>query len=106
MGIFKRKLKNDGTPLKELMTFHGKRLSYVVERTGADEEVIGKVGGLSINTADKKLTIVCDGKPVADFKLDGLVCAELMSGNGADIKGKDFYTGSPRHIVAHYTKFR
>lgn len=106
MGLFRRKSKSDSTPLKELMNFNGKRLSYVVERHGADEEVIGKAGGISINSDEQKLTIVCNGKHVADFALDGLVCAELMSGNGADIKGKDFYTGAQRHIVAHYSNFR
>ena len=106
MSFFQRRSKVSGTPLKEIMSFNGKRLSYVVERHGADEEVIGKVGGISINTDDMKLTIVCDGKPVADFALDGLICAELLSGNGADIKGKDFYTGIQRHIVTHYSSFR
>ncbi len=104
MGLFKKKTK--GTPLKELISFHGKRLSYVVERFGADEEVIGKSGGISVNTEDSKLTIVCDGKPVADFSLDGLICAELMSHNGADIKGKDFCTGNQRHIVVHYSSLK
>lgn len=104
MGLFKKKAK--GTPIKEILAFHGKRLSYVVERFGAEEEVIGKTGGLSVNTDDSKLTIVCDGKPVADLSLDGLICAELMSHNGADIKGKDFSTGQQRHIVIHYSSFK
>jgi hypothetical protein len=104
MGLFKK--KQTGTPLKELMNFHGKRLSYVVERFGADEEVIGRTGGISVDTDNGKLTIVCDGKPVADFSLDGLICAELMSHNGTDIKGKDFSTGKRRHIVAHYSSLK
>ena len=105
MGLFKKK-KSQGTPLKELVQFHGKRLSYVVERFGAEEEVTGKIGGISVNRDKNKLTVVCDGKPVADFSLDGIVCAELMSHNGADIKGKDFSTGKQRHIVAHYANFK
>lgn len=104
MGLFKK--KTNGTPLKELLDFHGKRLSYVVERFGADEEVIGKSGAISINTVDNKLTIVCNGKHIADFSLDGLICAELMSHNGADIKGKDFSSGNQRHIVVHYSSFK
>ncbi|WP_294406513.1 hypothetical protein [uncultured Ruminococcus sp.] len=101
MGLFKK--KQAGTPLKEIMTYHGKRLSYVVERFGGDEEVIGRTGGISVDEANGKLTIVCDGKPVADLSLEGLICAELMSHNGADIKGKDHVTGKQRHIVAHYS---
>ena len=42
MGLFKR---NKGTPLKELERYHGKRVSYVVEREGAEENVIGRTGG-------------------------------------------------------------
>lgn len=104
MGLFKK--KQTGTPLKELMNFHGKRLSYVVERFGAEEEVIGRTGGISIDVDNAKLTIVCDGKPVADLSLDGLICAELMSHNGTDIKGKDLVTGKQRHIVAHYSSLK
>jgi len=98
--------KSQGTPIKELMSFHGKKLSYVVERYGADELVIGRNGGISVDTENNKLTIVCDGKPVADFKLEGLICAELMSHNGVDIKGSEFKTSRKRHIVAHYSALK
>lgn len=102
--LFKKKDK--GTPLRELMNFHGKRLSSVVERFGADEQVIGKSGGISVDTENDKLTIVCDGKPVADFALEGLICAELMSHNGADIKGSEYGTNRKRHIVVHYSSLK
>lgn len=102
--LFKKKDK--GTPLKELMNFHGKRLSSVVERFGADELVIGKSGGISVDTENDKLTIVCDGKPVSDFALEGLICAELMSHNGADIKGLEYGTNRKRHIVVHYSSLK
>lgn len=105
MGLFGKK-KAPSTPIKELMAFDGKRLSYVVERRGPEEEVIGRTGGLSIDEAGGKLTIVCNGKPVVDLKLEGLICAELMSHNGADIKGEDFTSGEKRHIVAHYSSLR
>ncbi len=104
MGLFGRK-KPQGTPMKELLGFHGKRLSYVVERHGADEEVIGREGGITVDEAGGKLTIVCNGTPVADMKLEGLVCAELMSHNGCDIKGCDL-SGERRHLVAHYSSLR
>lgn len=76
MGFFKR---NKGTPLKELERYHGKRVSYVVER---------------------------DGHEVFRCSTDGIVCAELMSHNGADIKGRDMTTGKLRHIVVHYANKR
>ena len=91
--------------MKELSGFDGKRLSYVVERRGADEQVIGREGGITVDEAGGKLTIVCNGTPVADMKLEGLVCAELMSHNGCDIKGTDM-TGARRHLVAHYSSLR
>lgn len=104
MGPFRK--KRQGTPIKELMNFHGKRLSYAVERFGADELVIGKNGGISVDAENNKLTIVCDGKPVADFALEGLICAELMSHNGVDIKSAEYNSGRQRHIVAHYSALK
>ena len=104
MGLFSKK-KVKGTPLKEIEDFHGKRLSYVVERFGGDEEVIGKTGGISVDADNGKLTIVCNGKPIVDLSLDGLICAELMSHNGADIKGEDL-SGKQRHIVVHYSSLK
>ena len=103
MGLFSKKPK--GTPLKEILALHGKGLSYVVERHGPEEETIGRAGGISVDEADGKLTIVCNGKPVADLRLEGLICAELMSHNGCDIKGVDL-EGRQRHIVAHYANRR
>lgn len=89
MGLFR---KNKGTPLKELERYHGKRVSYVVEREGAEENVIGRTGGISVDS--EKLVVVCDGHEVFRCSTDGIVCAELMSHNGADIKGRDMTTGS------------
>ena len=111
MGFFKR---NKGTPLKELERYHGKRVSYVVEREGAEENVIGRTGGIikrkyhqNIAYVDsEKLVVVCDGHEVFRCSTDGIVCAELMSHNGADIKGRDMTTGKLRHIVVHYANKR
>lgn len=103
MGLFS-KSKNKGTPLKELERYHGKRISYVVERIGAEENVIGRTGGISVD--DEKLVVVCDGHEVARFDVKGLVCAELMSHNGAYIKGTDVSTGKQRHVVVHYANKR
>ena len=101
MGLFR---KNKGTPLKDLERYHGKRVSYVVEREGAEENVIGRTGGISVDS--EKLVVVCDGHEVFRCSTDGIVCVELMSHNGADIKGRDMTTGKLRHIVVHYANKR
>ena len=95
MGLFR---KNKGTPLKELERYHGKRVSYVVEREGAEENVIGRTGGISVDS--EKLVVVCDGHEVFRCSTDG------MSHNGVDIKGRDMTTGKLRHIVVHYANKR
>ena len=84
MGLFR---KNKGTPLKELERYHGKRVSYVVEREGAEENVIGRTGGISVDS--EKLVVVCDGHEVFRCSTDGIVCAELMSHNGYKGQGYD-----------------
>ena len=51
MGLFR---KNKGTPLKELERYHGKRVSYVVEREGAEETVIGRKSPRSSNVKSRQ----------------------------------------------------
>ena len=85
MGLFR---KNKGTPLKELERYHGKRVSYVVEREGAEENVIGRTGGISVDS--EKLVVVCDGHEV--FR--------------CSTEGRDMTTGKLRHIVVHYANKR
>ena len=102
--LFGRKKKEKSTPRAELEALHGKRLSSVVERSGADELVLGKAGGISIS--DTELVIVCNGHEVFRCLLNGCIAAELMSRNGVDIKGEDSSTGHRRHIVAYYSTLR
>ena len=89
MGLFR---KNKGTPLKELERYHGKRVSYVVEREGADENVIGRTGGISVDS--EKLVVVCDGHEVFRCSTDGIVCAELQR-SGYKGQGYDHREASP-----------
>lgn len=72
MGFFNR---NKGTPLKELERYHGKRVSYVVEREGAEENVIGKTGGISVDS--EKLVVVCDGHEVFRCSTVGISALSL-----------------------------
>ncbi|MBR6045031.1 MAG: hypothetical protein IKP47_05285 [Ruminococcus sp.] len=99
--FFKKKEK--GTPRSELEKLHGKRLSYVSERDGNGERVIGRKGGISVT--ESELIIVCDGKEVFRCLLDGCIAAELMSRNGVDIKADDG-NGKRRHVTAYYSVLR
>ena len=97
MGLFSKKKKGD---MSDVSAYNKKAVSYVVERNGAEENVIGRTGAVSVD--DEKLVVMCDGHEVVRLSLDGIICAELMSHNGADIKGTDLETGERRHIVIHY----
>ncbi|MFT3950690.1 MAG: hypothetical protein QM689_01785 [Oscillospiraceae bacterium] len=101
--MFFQKKKPEETELKQLRSFHGKRLSYVSERTPDGELVLGKTGGISITDTD--IVLVCDGHEVFRCAIRGAVAAELMSGNGMDIKGLDA-AGAKRHVVAYYSRYR
>lgn len=98
------KKKQKGTPRAELEALHGKRLSYAVERSGGEELVLGRNGGISVS--DSELVIVCDGHEVFRCLLEGCIAAELMSRNGVDIKGEDAKTGERKHVVAYYSNLR
>ena len=100
--IFGKK-KSKGTPRAELEALHGKRLSYVIERHGGEELVLGRNGGISVS--EEELVIVCNGSEVFRCILEGCVAAELMSRNGVDIKGAD-RQGIQRHVVAYYSNLR
>ena len=97
------KKKPKGTPRAELEALHGKRLSYAVERSGGEELVLGRNGGISVS--GDELGLVCDGHEIFRCSLEGCIAAELMSRNGVDIKGDD-PEGKRRHIVAYYSNLR
>lgn len=98
MGLF-GKNKADSTPPAELEKLHGKRLSRVVERIGAEERVLGGRGGISV--IGRELVIVCDGSEVFRCDVKGCIAATLMSGNGCDIRGMS--GGRKRHVIAYYS---
>lgn len=101
MGLFKKNEK--GMPIKELLSFNGKGISYAVERINGEEVTLGKSGAITVT--EKEIIIVCDGKEVFRCFTKGATIAVLLSGNGCDIKGSD-KSGQKRHIVAHYVMFR
>lgn len=98
------KKKPKSTPRAELEALHGKRLSYVVKRSGGEETVLGRNGGISVS--DTELVIVCNGHEVLRVLLEDCIAAELMSRNGVDIKGTSAENGEPIHAVAYYAAWR
>lgn len=101
MGLFRKNKK--GTPIKELLEFNGKSLSYAVERIDGEEITLGKAGAITVT--EDKIVIVCDGKEVFRCITKGATIAALMSGNGCDIKGTD-KNGASRHVVAHFAVWK
>lgn len=96
MGIFSKK-----TAIPQQVEYLcSKRLSRVIERAGGEEITLGGKGGASV--CGGELVIVCDGKEVFRCDIKGITAAQLMSGNGCDIKG--ISGGEKRHIIAYYGK--
>ncbi len=96
MGIFSKKTVIP----QQVEDLCSKRLSRVIERSNGEEITLGGSGGASV--AGGELVIVCDGKEVFRCEIKGITAAQLMSGNGCDIKG--FSGGEKRHIIAYYGK--
>lgn len=101
MKLFKK--SKQGTPIKELLSFNGKGISYAVERINGEELTLGKSGAITVT--EEEIIIVCDGKEVFRCLTKGATIATLMSGNGCDIKGTD-KSGQKRHIVANYNEWK
>ena len=102
MGLF-GKSKAKGMSLGELKAFDKKAVSSVVKRQGADEQILGRQGAISVK--DDEIVIVCNGSEVLRVLTKGAVMATLMSGNGADIKGVT-PDGESVHAIAYYSKLR
>lgn len=101
MKLFKK--SKNSTPIKELLSFNGKGISYAVERINGEEVTLGKSGAITVT--EKEIIIVCDGKEVFRCFTKGATIAVLLSGNSCDIKGSD-QLGTRRHIVAYYNEWK
>ena len=102
MGLFSKK-KKDTMTLSQLKVFDKKAISYVVQRLGGEEKLLGRQGAISVT--DDNIVIVCNGKEALRLVTGGAVIAELLSGNGAVIKGFD-EKGTPVHAIAYYSNLR
>lgn len=101
MGLFNKEKK---TKLKDIVQFHGKRISYAVEMINSEEKIIGRNGGISVNGND--VVILLEAKEVFRCKVSDFKAGTLMSGNGVDINSFDINEGRQRHIIAYYSKLR
>ena len=104
MGIFdKFKIRKiDETSVRELEKFHGRTVSYAVERINGEEVNLGRQGGISV--VGDEIVVMLNGHEAFRCKTKGCVVSTLMSGNGCDIKGDDAASGKRRHIVCFYAK--
>lgn len=84
-----------------------KPLRYVTERDPQTyvESVIGRTGRINIYQ-NEIITVDCDGKEVFRGALADTQVGELLSLEGAVIKGTDLNTGTLRSIVAYYKYYR
>lgn len=101
MGFFKREKK---TKLKDIVEFHGKRVSYAVEILDGKEKVLGRNGGISVN--GDCVALLLEAKEVFRCSVKNIKMGTLMSGNGADITGFDENENRQRHIIAYYSNLR
>ncbi len=76
------------------------QLSQVVEKTAGEERILGKNGGASL--VGEEIVIVCNGSEVFRCEANGCEAAELMSGNGCDIRGMS--GGVKKHVVVYYSR--
>ncbi len=100
MGFFVKKKGADETSLKDVLKFHGKRISYAVERVSGEEINLGKQGGISVS--GDEIVVMLNGHEAFRCDVKGALVCELMSGNGCDIKGFDRKSGNKRHIICFY----
>ncbi len=101
MGLFNKEKK---TKLKDVLEYHGKRVSYAVEFVDGEERIIGRNGGISVN--GDCVALLLEAKEVFRCDIKNIKMGTLMSGNGVDITGVDSNDGKSRHIIAYYSNLR
>ena len=107
MGFFSRRREQAAeTELQQKL--NGRAIRYAARRTmdenGSPVEIIlGKNG--AINVKNGEIVVMCNAKEVFRCAMDTAECSELMSLNGAVIKGVNSVTGEADTVVAYYTKF-
>ena len=107
MGFFSRRREQAAaTELEKKL--NGRAIRYAARRTLDDngspiEIILGKNG--AINVKNGEIVVMCNAKEVFRCAMETAECSELMSLNGAVIKGVNAVTGEPDTVVAYYTKF-
>lgn len=107
MGFFSRR-REQAAQSELQQKLDGRAIRYAARRTldknGSPVEIIlGKNG--AINAKNGVIIVMCNAKEVFRCDAETAECSELMSLNGAVIKGINAATGEPETVVAYYTKF-
>ena len=107
MGFFSRR-REQAAESELQQKLNGRAIRYAARRqldeNGSPVEIIlGKNG--AINVKNGEIVVMCNAKEVFRCDAETAECSELMSLNGAVIKGVNTVTGEPDTVVAYYTKF-
>lgn len=107
MSLFGRRRKNEnsrGYRLQKAMSYDNKLVQYVTERTQDGEVVIGKGGSVSVRGGE--VIVLASQQIVFRAPAEGLEMSDLLSGNGAILRGVDTVSGRERTLVVHFSYYR
>lgn len=107
MGFFSRR-REQAAAMELQQSLNGRAIRYVARRQPDEngnpvEIILGKSG--AINIQNDEIVIMCNAKEVFRCPTETAECSELMSLNGAVIKGINVASGEMETVVAYYTKF-
>lgn len=108
--MFFRKKNKPDQKIKETLQvcerIISKQVNYITERdiSTYTENVLGKEGGICI--VDDELVLHCSAHEEFRARLGEVTVGELMSGDGAVIRGFDTVQGRERSIVIYFKYYR
>ena len=110
MALFKKKdqlPKNENSrKYKRMMAerIDGKHIKCCSEKTGNDETILGKEGG--INLRGDEITVLASGKVVFRADIYDLRISEFLSLEGAFLRGHDLeHGGEEKTVIVYYTYY-
>ncbi len=108
--MFFKKKKKPSQKIKETLQVCDriieKQISYITERDNTTyvENLLGKEGGFCI--VENELVLHCNAHEEFRARLGEVSVGELMSGDGAVIRGFDTIQGKERSIVIYFKYYR
>lgn len=108
--MFFKKNKKDAQKLSETLSVYNriaeKQVSYITERDASTytERVLGKEGGLC--AVNDEIVLHCNAHEEFRAKLKDVTIGELMSGDGAVLRGFDLIQNKERSIVIYFKYYR